>query len=195
MPLFFEEKTVKKPNQVITKVRTGTGDEGLTHLAVPNVPKDASDVQFVGELDEANAFIGRLFPETSQAEQKGVIWKRLRDSQGVLFAMGAAVHSHTAHDACDRLLSQYVEEVEALIEKIREDVALVKLKGFIRPEPKNADLMMARAVVRRAERSAVGCGAIWAVPALNIMSDLLFMLAWMKAEPTDLQWGGIDDTP
>ena len=71
---------------------------------------------------------------------------------------------------------------------------LAPLEGFIYTDPDTAPLMLARAIVRRAERSAVKADQQWAIPVLNAMSDLLFALSWQKASSAAKpipQWTGI----
>jgi cob(I)alamin adenosyltransferase len=174
----------RKPNIVINKVRTGTGDTGTTYLREPRLPKSDALVDFVGDLDEANAALGAAADETHCTTSL----------QDVLFAIGAGVHTtdakrfmqieHRLEDALNAVEQQMVES----------SAGLAPLEGFIYADSETAPLMLARAVVRRAERSAIKADQQWAVPALNAMSDLLFVLAWQKASSSSMsipQWTGI----
>ena len=200
----------KKPENTITKIRTGYGDKGETFLVNPNVSKADPLVDFVGTLDEANAFIGKIdltniielnwFNDKNnegrlvQGQNNYIIIMYYVKSMSLLFDIGAAVHSDKVKDQVLENLDIYVSAIEHVIKTVQQNYEKYqKLNGFIIPDRSNADAMIARAVVRRAEREAVKANCFWAVPALNIMSDFLFLLAWMLTEGNVNQWTGVSN--
>lgn len=80
-------------------------------------------------------------------------------------------HSKAAYEKHHNRLNDYVIDVETFMEEYIAENELTPLKGFIIPDVFNANIMVARAIVRRAERSAVSGKYNWAVPAINILSD------------------------
>ena len=190
----------RKPKNPITKIRTGTGDAGSTYLHDPDVSKASDIVQFAGELDEASASLGFVDIDHShiscetvdiQIQMNGM----LNQTKEILFTIGAMIHSDQARNDYQAVLDEYVELVSDGIVSVthlaQEHGFLIPLEGFIIPDKNNAPEMFARAVVRRAERSAVKSKQDWAVPALNVMSDFLFLIAWHNSKTLD-QWLGFD---
>ena len=191
----------RKPKNPIHKIRTGTGDTGTTYLQTPGVSKSAPVVQFVGDLDEANASLGNVAIDRSSISCDTIdmllqLKEMLAQSQTILFEIGAMVHSTDAREQYENNLSEYVTSVSAGIQKVIEMAvetsSLKPLEGFIVPNQSNAAEMLSRAVIRRAERSAINADCLWAVPALNTMSDLLFLIAWHNTAPME-QWSGFKD--
>ena len=185
----------RKPNNPITKIRTGTGDFGMTSFKGEMLWKDVPIIEFLGELDEACSAIGKIkFDETMYAELKVEGLKEnniLYKSQVILFDIGGLAHTDNAKFNDNiKLLSDYVAFVSEYMEKVLNIVQFPELKGFIIPDPYNADINLARAIVRRAERCAVYANCLWAIPALNCMSDLLFLFAWFLGGYK--QWTGFN---
>ena len=189
----------KKPENTITKIRTGYGDKGETFLVNPNVSKADPLVDFVGTLDEANAFTGKIKLEDIFTHNKDISIKvvnraviHINSSQNLLFDIGAAVHSGKVRDSVIENIDVYVNQTEGLINWVQtESEKYQKLNGFIYPINLNADAMIARTVIRRAEREAVKSNCFWAVPALNIMSDFFFLVSWMLSNQSPNQWTGV----
>lgn len=173
-----------KPGQVITKIRTGRGDNGYTIFDGYNLNKDDPRIIFLGDLDEANACLGKINILHDITNIQVL-------SQKVLFKIGAMVHSSAARDKYITELDTYVSTVTNYIEQYLQENTLVKLKGFIIPTIWNADSMIARSVIRRAERSAVTAECLWAVPSLNCMSDLVFLICWIQ--DANKQWCGFEE--
>lgn len=191
----------RKPKNPISKVRTGTGDMGLTYLKTPDVSKASDLVNFVGDLDEATASLALVKVDrtavTCETVDVQIAMKNLLQiSKEILFQIGAMVHNPTLVDKYHNLLDDYVSEVTSFTEVVSNNTNFVELfqplEGFIVPNERNAHEMMSRAIVRRAERSAVKSDRMWAVPALNAMSDLLFMIAWHNSPPFE-QWVGFEN--
>lgn len=177
----------RKPENPITKIRTGTGDSGRTNFQGCNISKDDPILEFVGDLDEACSSIACIrFLISSPFE------KYLKRSIVLLFEIGAMAHSKAAYEKHHNRLNDYVIDVETFMEEYIAENELTPLKGFIIPDVFNANIMVARAIVRRAERSAVSGKYNWAVPAINILSDFLFLVAWSRSTFSD-QWTGFNN--
>lgn len=101
------------------------------------------------------------------------------------------VHSSDALSKYKYRLDEYVVKVENYIDDYIKNNHLVELNGFIIPVNYNADIMIARTVIRRTERSAVVSDLNWAVPALNCMGDYLFLYAWIRSGGSQ-QWTGFE---
>ena len=166
----------RKPKNPITSVRTGMGNSGNTFFRGGMMSKDHELIEFVGAIDEACAFLGKL---NSPGIDK---------YQTMLFELGAMTHSENALNDFGENLKTYVTTIASHIENAIKNEGLEELRGFIIPTPVNADAMIARAVIRRAERSAVRAGLTWAIPLLNAFSDYLFVISW-KLDATN-QWTG-----
>lgn len=166
----------RKPDRPITKVHTGIGDDGSTYFQGEMMSKDHALIDFVGDLDEACAFLGKL--KTPGIDKY----------QTILFELGAMTHSPSALSEFSENLKTHTATIIAHIENAIKQEGLEELRGFIIPTPINADVMIARAIIRRAERSAIRAGLTWAIPLLNVFSDYLFVISW-KLDATN-QWTG-----
>ncbi|MCE2436523.1 MAG: cob(I)yrinic acid a,c-diamide adenosyltransferase [Pseudomonadales bacterium] len=156
---------------------TKSGDRGFTSLADgTRYQKHDKPVQLVGELDEANCHLGMLAEALKAAgNPELVVVQRL---QSRLFDVGGAVAIGKARVSFD----SEVASLEARVERLKED--LEPLVEFVLPGGGDAAARahLARAVVRRVERSywasevrqldAAGAGKF-----LNRLSDYLFALA------------------
>jgi len=162
----------------ITKVVTKTGDKGQTALAGGRrVSKASARVQAYGDVDELNSLIGvaRAFPIDAR------LGEMLEQVQHQLFVVGADLAT-PADIPGTRVETVEIAALEAYLEELLED--LDPLKEFVLPGggPAGAFLQLARAVARRAERSAVALQEVEPVGAeviiyLNRLSDFLFVLA------------------
>ena len=113
--------------------------------------------------------------------------------QNELFDLGADLATPERIEGALRIEAAQVERLEREIDRMNED--LEPLKSFILPGggPAAAQLHLARAVARRAERSAVAARAALnpvALTYINRLSDHLFVLArWAaKEEGGDVLW-------
>jgi cob(I)alamin adenosyltransferase len=171
--------TKRKPTKVITKVHTGTGSGGATDLSGHRIAKHEYIIQLIGDLDEACAALGYC------------LHAQCRMAQETLFVIGAAIHS-TDPDTqllAHNWLDGWDEQAREWLDQPRDPVPL---EGFLVPTPNTAPEMQARSIIRRAERSAWKAerGRKYA-PYLNLMSDVIFMVAWERADHDDPQWTGI----
>jgi len=113
--------------------------------------------------------------------------------QNELFDLGADLATPEAVEGALRIVPEQIDRLEREIDAMNED--LEPLTSFILPGGAggSAGLHLARAAVRRAERSAVAAAASFNPPALtylNRLSDHLFVLArWVAREHGgDILW-------
>lgn len=180
----------------ITKVYTRTGDDGTTALgAGQRVAKDSLRVQTYGTVDELNSHVGAAIASGVEPD----LAKALRRIQNDLFHLGSdlcVTEEDKAARAVPRVEPRHVESLERKIDELSADLA--PLENFVLPggTPGAAQLHVARAVCRRAERLAVTLSRAekigdQVVVYLNRLSDLLFVMArWenRKKKTPDVLW-------
>ena len=149
----------------------------------------------IGDVDEANSALGVAIAALAEGHPLAA---RLRMIQNELFDLGADLATPFGTDfeehalrIVDRQVSRLEEEIDAM------NADLSPLASFILPggSAAVAYLHLARAIVRRAERSSVALAAEAEVSAaalayINRMSDHLFVAArWLAAaEGGDVLW-------
>jgi len=159
----------------LTKIFTRTGDAGTTGLADGSrQSKNAPRIDAMGGVDELNSTLGALLAEDLPADVRGVldsIQHDLFDLGGELSVPGHPLMTEAQPARLERAIEHY-------------NAALPPLKDFILPGGSRAAALahVARTVCRRAERSLVTLAASdplppQAIPYLNRLSDLLFVLA------------------
>ena len=171
------------------RIYTARGDTGQTDLLGERVEKDDPRLDLMGTLDETTSAIG-LGRALAHVPTTG---ERLKTTQRDLYQVMAelAFTNATRPDAL-RLGAERVAWLESGLALLEGEVELPR--AFVLPGESVAGgaLDVARTVVRRAERQAVGLardgviGNPEIVRYLNRLSSLLFMLA--RAE--DLHEGG-----
>ena len=167
----------------LNKIYTRTGDAGTTGLVDGSrLPKHAPRMQAVGDVDEANSAIGLAIVAIGEGYEAA--W--LTTIQNDLFDLGADLATPIP-DGDDepwvlRIIASQVKRLEDQIDEM--NAALQPLDSFVLPggSPAAAAVHLARAITRRAERSAVAAAAETALNPhalayLNRLSDLLFVLA------------------
>jgi cob(I)alamin adenosyltransferase len=165
----------------LTRIYTRQGDTGDTHLGdMTRARKTHPRVVAYGDVDELNSVLGvarahGLDPRTD---------RRLRAVQNDLFDLGADLCRPHGPEGEERLriVPSQIARLERWCDEVNE--TLEPLSSFVLPagSPQAAALHHARAVCRRAERSAVALSdaeraSAEAVRYLNRLSDLLFILA------------------
>lgn len=163
----------------LNKIYTRTGDDGTTGLVDGSrVSKADPRMAAIGDVDEANSAIGIA----RAALGPGSFSEMLARIQNDLFDLGADLATPVGVEGALRIVPAQIEWLEARIDHLNG--ALDPLTSFILPagEPAAAALHLARAVVRRAERTAVAAAAQVAlrpetIAYLNRLSDLLFVAA------------------
>ncbi len=179
----------------MSKISTGTGDDGTTGLVGgERVKKTSQRIGAVGVLDEVNDTLGVVTSLTARPE----LVEALRAIQEDIFTIGADLASPVS-DKGMRLPATCVARLEAMEDKLEAE--LPPLTKFILPggTQSAAFLQLARSQARRAEREA------WRLQEqdgdvnpevlryLNRLSDLLFLLARednQLASREEPQWVG-----
>jgi cob(I)alamin adenosyltransferase len=176
----------------LNNIYTRTGDDGTSGL-VDGSRASKADPRFaaIGDVDEANSAIG-----VALLHVEGEAVEMLSRIQNELFDLGADLatpgEDFAPSDMTLRIVPDQIERLEREIDAMNED--LEPLRSFILPAgPGAAYLHLARAVARRAERSAVAVPARLnplALTYLNRLSDHLFVLArWVARERGgDILW-------
>jgi cob(I)alamin adenosyltransferase len=178
------------------RIYTRGGDKGETGLfGGGRVPKDHPRVEAYGAVDELNAALGLARSQGVAGDLDGLLDRLQRE----LFVLGADLATPPAtsarEDRVTRLPAGAAAALEAEIDRCEEE--LEPLQTFILPGGSacGAALHLARTICRRAERRLVSAAASesfspGAVPYLNRLSDLLFVMARLanaragRSEPT-----------
>ena len=168
------------------RIYTRRGDDGTTGLYFGGrTAKDAPVVDAYGTVDEAQAFLGLVRAEAEPGSELDELLVDLERDLWVLMAdlATAPENRHKLEAGRSLVTPAMVDGVEGRIDALAErfDVpAEFVVPGQTRPA---ALLDVARTVVRRAERLAVGAavdGSL-AVAYLNRLSDLLWAMArWQE---------------
>jgi cob(I)alamin adenosyltransferase len=176
----------------LNKIYTRTGDAGSAGLVDGSrISKASARMAAIGEVDEANAAIGSAIAALGQ----GAVSERLLTIQNDLFDLGADVATPGEVDGALRIAAVQVERLEQELDEM--NAQLQPLTSFILPSGSagGAALHVARAIVRRAERSAVALHQVEALNPqllayLNRLSDHLFVAARLVAssEGGDVLW-------
>jgi cob(I)alamin adenosyltransferase len=158
----------------LTRIYTRGGDAGETSLGDGSrIAKTDPRVEAVGDVDELNSVLGWV----RAADGAPALVERI---QNELFDLGADLATPGGGDASRLRVSQSL--IDALeTECDAENADLDPLRSFVLPGGSEvaARLYLARAVCRRAERSALRVADVSPlVPVyLNRLSDLLFIVA------------------
>ncbi len=161
-----------------SRIYTRGGDKGETGLGDgTRVRKDSPRMDGLGTIDELSASLGlaRAALAGTPADALATVLRRIQRELGQLCAELAAP------DAPARIGADHVAALEQDMDTWSKD--LPALHGFILPggAPAAAQLHMARAICRRAERALVHLTAEavgeHVIPYLNRLSDTLFVAA------------------
>jgi cob(I)alamin adenosyltransferase len=180
----------------LNRIYTRTGDAGETGLADGSrIAKDHPRAQAVGDVDEANSAIGAAIRHVTDPAARAM----LAAIQNELFDLGADLatpgEDFAPTDITLRVVQSQIDRLEAEIDAMNAD--LESLRSFILPGGGggSAELHLARAIARRAERSAVAAAREVglnprALIYLNRLSDHLFVMArWLaRTEGGDILW-------
>jgi len=171
----------------LTKIYTRSGDKGATSLVGGRrVSKDSPRIWAYGTVDELNSSIGlaRALNASAQSSVNRTIDRILARTQCELFNLGAelATRSEDVRKGMPCVSRKEVVAMEKLMDELNKELG--PLKEFILPGgcAISAALHQARTICRRAERFCVRLArdekiGEFAVPYLNRLSDLLFVLA------------------
>ena len=170
----------------LNKIYTRTGDDGTTGLVDGSrVAKSDPLMAAIGDVDEANSAVGLAAAALADEGEHGRMLVRI---QNELFDLGADLATPPdiqfgfgPHEMALRIVPSQIARIEDEIDRMND--ALEPLRSFIRPGGTEAAarLHIARAVTRRAERSAVAATAgrdlnPLALNYLNRLSDHLFVM-------------------
>jgi len=177
----------------LNKIYTRTGDAGDTGLVDGSrVSKADPRIAAIGDVDETNCAIGVAMDSVTDEAARAMLAR----IQNEMFDLGADLatpgEDFAPSEMVLRIVPEQVKRLEDEIDRMNED--LEPLRSFILPggEGGSAALHLARAVARRAERTAVAQSGAFnpaALAYLNRLSDHLFVLArWVARENGDVLW-------
>jgi len=185
----------------LNKIYTRTGDEGSTGLVDGSrTPKHSARMEAIGEVDEANSVLGFAAIALQGGEHEASITRVQND----LFDLGADLATPLGalggkdfepSEMVLRIVASQVKWIEESIDAVNEN--LEPLTSFILPGGSEAAarVHIARAAVRRAERSVTRMAAEeptnpQAIAYINRLSDYLFVLARVLNEngAADIKW-------
>ena len=180
----------------LNKIYTRTGDGGDTGLADGSrMPKDCARAAAIGDIDEVNSVIGAALRAVTDTAARAM----LAAIQNELFDLGADLatpgEEFEPNEMTLRVVQSQIDRLETEIDSMNED--LEPLRSFILPGGGggSAELHLARAIARRAERGAVAASREVslnprALVYLNRLSDHLFVMArWIaQQEGGDILW-------
>jgi cob(I)alamin adenosyltransferase len=174
----------------LNKIYTRTGDAGETGLVDGSrISKADARMTAIGDVDEANSAIGLARAHVADDALRAMLGR----IQNELFDLGADLATPEAVEGALRITGDQVARLESEIDSMSDE--LEPLRSFILPAGGGgaAHVHVARAVVRRAERSAVAIAALvnpLALAYLNRLSDHLFVLARRAAaaEGGEILW-------
>lgn len=178
-------------------VATGRGDDGSTGLLYggARIQKDDPRTEAYGTIDEAVAALGLARARLGLKEEYGTLSAGLRPIQDLvlrfqreLFVVAAELATNPEawdrlEDGRTRVSDEMVRGVEGTLADLESHVTMPT--EFVVPgeTPTSAGLELARTILRRAERRAVGLGREGLLPGphllpyLNRLADLLWVLA------------------
>lgn len=183
----------------LNKIYTKTGDDGTTGLVDGSrIAKNDAGMAAIGDVDELNSALGVAICEVVDA----ALVQSLRIIQNDLFDLGADLATPAGEgddfspsDMVLRVTLSQVERLESEIDSINDQ--LDPLTSFILPggDKSAATIHLARAIARRAERTAVGAAQVMAINPhalayVNRLSDYLFVLGRMlnNGGKADILW-------
>lgn len=178
------------------RIYTRTGDDGTTGLLYGGrISKADARTETYGSTDEAVAALGLARSLTPAGPGLADL---LLELQRQLFVVGAELATAPAN--AGKLKPGLSKVTEAMVTGLEETIDRLIAESplpdyFVVPggTPVAAALDLARAVVRRAERSAVGLARAGALPDdvvlryLNRLSDLLFVAARFEERAAGVQ--------
>ena len=179
----------------MARIYTRTGDKGETGLVGgARVSKDSLRVEAYGNVDELNSVLGVVRASLNDRELDGL----LTEIQNDLFVLGADLAStaDARQRSIPRISSERITAMERTIDRFEAELS--PLKAFILPGGGVSGSLLhnARTVARRAERRIVTLGRAesvneFAVPYMNRLSDLLFVMARVanhREDKAETEW-------
>jgi len=177
------------------RIYTRTGDSGETALFDgTRVSKHDPRIVAYGEVDELNAAVGVAASLTADGEIGEVLAGLQRDLHAVASRLADPRHRIANRVSKVDLGSAEIERLEQLIDRFESQLPPLRRFILYGGAPAAAQLHLARAVARRAEREIVALGSDVEPVVLayvNRLSDLLFVLARAanhRAGIADVEW-------
>ncbi len=169
------------------KIYTRRGDDGTTSLRLGGrVRKDDLAIELVGAVDEAQAFLGLARSAAERGSWIDEVLQRLERDLWVLMAevTTASAERGTLEPGATAVSEEMIEWLETEIDEVQATLTLSPNFAVPGETRAAAQLDVARTVVRRAERIAVGCDLADSFVAkyLNRLSDLVWTLARSQEE-------------
>lgn len=166
----------------LTKIYTRKGDDGTTRLGGnQRIRKDELRVHAYGTVDELNSQIGVALA-TGLCDR---LKRELMAIQNELFRLGSDlcfIEPDKQNMEIPGIEARHVDKLEALMDDLLPLIG--PLANFILPGGTMgaAQLQLARAVCRRAERAVISLAQVepigaFVIPYLNRLSDALFVMA------------------
>jgi cob(I)alamin adenosyltransferase len=161
------------------KAYSGTGDKGETSLyGGTRVEKADPRVEAYGAVDELNSQIGVARAQVKQKRFNQILKEIQRD----LWILAGDLASELVSANVPRISKEQLDRLETVTDELNSE--LPQLRRFVLPggSVAGAELHVARAVCRRAERRVVALSKIESInpqvlPYINRLSSLLFVLA------------------
>jgi cob(I)alamin adenosyltransferase len=188
---------VNRRSPIESAVATTRGDDGTTGLLYggDRIPKDDPRTEAYGAIDEAVAALGMARAWLGVKRNRGTLPAGIGGLaalilrfQRELFVVGAELATNP--DAWERLEDDRTRVSDAMVRGVEETLvelerSLEMPREFVVPgeTPTSAALELARTILRRAERRAVGLRRDGLVPGdnlipyLNRLADLIWVLA------------------
>jgi cob(I)alamin adenosyltransferase len=161
------------------KAYSGTGDKGQTSLyGGTRVEKANPRVEAYGAVDELNSQVGVARAHIKEKRLSLMLKSIQRD----LWILGGDLASELVTTNVPRITKEQLFTLESVTDELNSD--LPRLQRFILPggSVAGAELHVARAVCRRAERRIVALSKVESInpevlPYINRLSSFLFVLA------------------
>lgn len=149
-----ETTTGKSGRSTKAITSTKTGDQGSTSLITgERVSKTHARIEVNGNLDESSAALG--LAKAFCGDRDGAVRSIVSAIQQHLLILGAEISSMEPDRRPSKIGEDHTQQLEEWIESLQEESPLPR--KFVDPgaNPVSAALDLARAVIRRAERSMV----------------------------------------
>jgi cob(I)alamin adenosyltransferase len=161
------------------KAYTGTGDKGDTSLyGGTRVGKENPRVEAYGAIDELNSQLGVARAQIKDRKLREILKSIQRD----LWILGGDLASELVSVNIPRISKEQLDRLESTTDELNS--SLPRLQRFVLPggSVPGAELHVARAVCRRAERRIVTLSKTESInpqvlPYINRLSSFLFVLA------------------
>jgi cob(I)alamin adenosyltransferase len=156
---------------------SGKGDDGKTDIAGKRIKKDDKVIEFIGNLDELNAFIGYALSNIKYEDVKTA----MKEVERKIYTVSAYAsgYSRLVKKGEMKINRKDVDELEKEIDSFALETK--DITRFLYPNGSEAACIIniCRTIARKAERSAIKCKLEnrEVLAYLNRLSSLLFVLS------------------